>query len=121
MLRAAAFKPRKQNSHRADEARRFPTHLKWLRGRPCILDGRQGHACEGRMEAMHVDGAGGKGMGLKVADFWAVPGCSEAHRLYHDHGAASWERTWRINLIEAAKQYAKASPHRHLWEAGNAR
>lgn len=68
------------------------------------------------MEAMHVDGAGGKGMGLKVADFMAVPGCSLAHRLYHDHGAISWQLAWNIDLNAAWRAYAAASPHRHLWE-----
>jgi hypothetical protein len=67
------------------------------------------------MEAMHVDGAGGKGMGLKVPDFCTVPGCSEAHRLYHQYGAATWQATWGINLDEAWRAYAKASPHKHLW------
>lgn len=69
---------------------------------------------------MHVDHAGGKGMGLKVADFEAVPACSEAHRLYHQYGAKTWERTWNIDLRQAAKQFAAASPHRHLWQSANA-
>lgn len=107
--------PRKRNSGKADEGRRFPSHLKWLRGRPCILEGRHGHACEGRMEAMHCDGAGGKGVGLKVADYKAVPGCSEAHRLYHQYGALTWQATWNVNLDEAWRAYANASPHKHLW------
>lgn len=109
------FSPRKRNSGKALEGRSYPQHLKWLRGRPCILEGRHGHACEGRMEAMHVDGAGGKGMGLKVADYKAVPGCSEAHRLYHQYGALTWQATWNVNLDEAWRAYAKASPHKHLW------
>ncbi len=71
------------------------------------------------MEAMHVDGAGGKGVGLKVADFKTVPGCSEAHRLYHQYGAVTWQATWKVNLDEAWRAYAKASPHRHLWEVSN--
>lgn len=119
MLARSAFRPRRQNSHKADDARRFPSHLKWLRGRQCILEGRHGHACEGRMEAMHVDHAGGKGMALKVADYQAVPACSEAHRLYHQYGARTWEATWRIDLVAAAKQYAAASPHRFQWENPN--
>lgn len=119
MLSRSAFRPRKRNSNKADAARRFPAHLQWLRGRPCILEGKHGHACEGRMEAMHVDHGGGKGMSLKVADYKAVPACSEAHRLYHQYGARSWERTWGIDLNKVWQDYAKASPHRHLWEAGN--
>jgi hypothetical protein len=108
-------RPRKRNSGKADEARRFPSHLAWLRKRPCILEGRFGHACEGRMEAMHVDHAGGKGMSIKVADYYAVPACSVAHQLYHQYGARTWEHTWDIDLVRAAEAYAKASPHKHLW------
>lgn len=119
MLSRAAFAPRRKNSGRQHEGKRFPSHLAWLRKRPCILEGRHGHACEGRMEAMHVDFAGGKGVSLKVRDIWTVPACSEAHRLYHQHGARSWEAAWRIDLIEAAKQYAANSPHRHQWEQAN--
>lgn len=119
MLARSAFRPRRHNSHKADEARRFPSHLSWLRKRPCLIEGRHGHACEGRMEAAHVDHAGGKGVSIKVADFHAVPLCSEAHRLLHAHGRVTWETAFKVNLIEAAKAYAKASPHRHLWETAN--
>jgi hypothetical protein len=119
MLARSAFAPRKRNSHKADDARRFPSHLAWLRKRPCLLEGRHGHACEGRMEAAHVDHAGGKGTGIKVADYHAVPLCTEAHRLLHAHGRLTWEKAFRVDLIEAAKEYAKASPHRFQWEQPN--
>lgn len=68
------------------------------------------------MEAMHVDSAGGKGMSLKVPDYCAVPGCSLAHRLLHDHGQDSWQKAFKIDLNKAWPQYAKASPHRYQWE-----
>ncbi len=67
------------------------------------------------MEAAHVDAAGGKGVGVKVADFHTVPACSAAHAEMH-RGADTWQAKYKINLIDAAKAYAKASPHRHLWE-----
>lgn len=71
------------------------------------------------MEAMHVDGAGGKGVGLKVPDFCAVPACSEAHRLYHQYGAKTWEATWRVDLDQAWRFYRDNSPHKHLWEVAD--
>lgn len=119
MLPARAFKSRHRNSTKADEARRFPKHLAWLRKLPCILDGNPDHVCEGRMEAMHVDHAGGKGVSLKVADYHAVPGCSGAHAEYHSKGARTWEAKWRVDLVAAAKAYASKSPHKHLWSAAN--
>lgn len=115
MLSASAFKPRKKNSGKQHEGKRFPSQLAWLRKRPCIIDGRAGHVCEGVMEAAHVDDAGGKGMQLKVADYHCVPACSAAHAEMH-RGAKTWQAKYNINLADAAKQYAKASPHRHLWE-----
>ena len=120
MLNRSALRPRHKNSGRQHEGKRFPSHLAWLRKRPCILEGKPGHVCMGRMEAMHVDGAGGKGVGLKVADYCAVPGCSEAHRLYHDHGAASWQLAWGIDLDKSWRFYATHSPHKHLWESADA-
>lgn len=120
MLARSAFRPRKQNSGRQNEGKRFPSHLAWLRKRPCILDGKPGHVCEGRMEAMHVDHAGGKSMSCKVADFHAVPGCSGAHGQLHRMGRVTWEKTWKVDLVEAAKEYAAASPHRFQWSGSNA-
>lgn len=108
---------RHRNSHRADEARRFPSHLAWLRKRPCLLAGKPGHDCEGKIEAAHVDHAGGKGMSLKVADYHTVPLCSMSHASLHMAGPKTWQMRHGVNLIDAAAAYAKASPHRHLWEA----
>jgi hypothetical protein len=114
MLSHSAFRPRKKNSGKADVSRRFPSHLAWLRKRPCIIEGRAGHVCQGVMEAAHVDDAGGKGTSIKVADYKAVPACSAAHSEMH-RGAKTWQAKYNINLADAAAQYAKASPHKHLW------
>ena len=102
-------KPRRQNSHKADLTRRCPGHLQWVRGRPCLLAGERG--CFGKVEAAHVDHAGGKGMALKVSDFDAVPLCQGHHRELHD-GRISFETRHSIDLIDAAKVYAFRSPHR---------
>lgn len=110
------IRPRRTNSGRQHEGRRFPSHLAWLRKRPCLLAGKAGHECEGRIEAAHVDHAGGKGMSLKVADFHAVPLCGTSHAALHSAGAKTWQMRHGVNLLDAAQQYAKASPHRHLWE-----
>ncbi len=117
MLRPSALRPRKQNSRKADADRRFPSHLKWLRGRRCVLDGHSLHQCDGRIEAAHFDGAGGKGMGIKVADYHAFPACTVAHAELHNIGQDSWQAKYRINLEKTVRAFAKYSPHRHLWEA----
>jgi hypothetical protein len=116
-LARSAFAPRKKNSKRADEDRRFPSHLGWLRKRPCLIEGRGGHVCSGDMEAHHVNEGNG-GMGLKTFDYEAVPVCSAAHIEVHC-GKRTFEDRYRLNLEQCARDYAKASPHRHQWEQGN--
>lgn len=109
----ANTRPRRQNSGKQHEGKRFPSHLQWLRGRPCIIVDK--HKCSGRMEAAHFDGAGGKGMGMKVADYHAFPACSDAHSELHRIGQDSWQAKYRISLAEAVRDYAHVSPHKHLW------
>jgi hypothetical protein len=105
-------RPRRRNSMKADVERRFPSHLQWIRGRSCVVEVSGG--CEGRMEAAHVDHAGGKGVGIKVSDTKAVPLCQHHHAELH-RGAKSFEAKHRINLVDAAYAYAEKSPHRVLW------
>lgn len=106
-------RPRHRNSGKAKEGREFPSHTAWVRKRPCILHGR--HTCSGRMEAHHVKETGNGGMGLKPADFWVIPVCSLAHQMIHN-GPVSFQRKWGIDLADAAWQFNRQSPHRHLWE-----
>ena len=105
------IRPRHRNSGKADAERRFPTHIQWLRGRPCLIAGTD---CDGRMEAAHVDHAGGKGASLKVADYKAVPLCQHHHAELH-RGAKTFEAVHKIDLIAAARAYAAKSPHRGRW------
>lgn len=80
-LARAAFKPRRQNSHRADSWKRCEPFLKWLRGRPCFLTTMHGvrHQCEGKVRACHFDPFGNKGMSTKVSDQASMPMCDGAH------------------------------------------
>ena len=111
MLARVDTRPRRRNSGKADEARRCPAHLAWLRKRSCLIAG-----CESsRIEAAHVDHAGGKGMSIKVADWKAVPLCGEHHAELH-RGARSFEARYAIDLVAAAGRYAHLSPHRAKWE-----
>ena len=116
MLARSAFRPRKQNAGR-------PAHksahgfLQWLRGRNCLLADRGG--CEGRIEAAHVDYAGDKGMGTKVSDCFAIPLCSEHHRVQHQYGWQTFEGNFKVNALEASKAFWGAWPGRNRWEAQN--
>lgn len=109
--------PRHKNSYRADVDRKFPSHLSWLRKRPCLVADKTGHTCSGKMEAHHVNEGSGRGMGQKTGDQWCVPLCGAAHSALHTAGHKTWQMRHGVNLLEAAAAYAKASPHRFLWEA----
>ena len=110
MLSRAATAPRKRNAPRpawkVAEAFR-----KWLRGRPCACKGRNPD-CYGVMVAAHVDHAGGKGTGTKVADRHCIPLTVACHDLQHAKG-------WRGDAVKLAAEYWNAWPARGQWEAGH--
>lgn len=85
-------KPRKRNAPRPAEKSALG-FLQFVRKRPCafafIGD------CDGKIEAMHLDFAGGKGIGTKVSDRYAIPCCAAHHRLQHRLG-------WMTFLREVA-------------------
>ena len=105
---------RHKNSAKAQEGRRFPTHLQWVRGFACACFKAGG--CEGKIEAAHVDYAGGKGMGIKVADYHVAPLCGRHHRESHDIGIKTFEAKYGVSLLAEAQKLARVSPHRHKWE-----
>ena len=78
--------PRKKNAPRA-AWRVEESYLQWLRGRPCFLESKGGCGAVSNfrkpVEPAHVDCAGGKGMGLKVADCYAIPLCQKHHDEQH--------------------------------------
>ena len=75
--------------------------------------------CEGKIEAMHLDFSGGKGVGTKVADQHVVPSCAGHHRAQHSRGwntfLASMGHT-KDGLLYAAGRYWNAWPGRIAWE-----
>jgi hypothetical protein len=99
MLSRTAFAPRKQNSRKADFYLRAPGFLQWLRGRPCLLVDKGG--CAGKIEAAHVDYAGGKGVGIKVHDKHCIPLCSEHHRVQHAWGWKAFEANFGMSPGDA--------------------
>lgn len=109
-------RPRKQNSRKADFYLRAPQFRQWLRGRPCLLETKGG--CEGRLEAAHVDYAGGKGVGIKVHDKHCIPLCQEHHRVQHSWGWETFEANFGMkpgDAAMAADAYWKAWPGRVAW------
>lgn len=79
-MRRVDTKPRKQNSHRADEWKRCEPFKKWLRGRKCFIATQdRKHVCQGFVRACHFDPWGDKGVGSKVSDSACMPMCDGAH------------------------------------------
>jgi hypothetical protein len=110
-------RPRRRNSPRPAE-KNAPAFLQWLRGRECLFVGKG--ECSGRMEAMHLDFAGGKGIGTKVADKFSVPACSGHHGTQHRIGWSTFVAlmaTSKERLLEAAGDYWHLWPGRRSWEA----
>lgn len=112
------IRPRRRNAPRpawkvADSFRQ------WLRGRPCAADA-YGH-CDGRMVAAHVDHAGDKGMGTKVADRHCIPLCDGHHKRQHARGWATFERECLGGkpAVALADAYWRAWPGRSEWEREN--
>ena len=107
-------RPRRKNAPRA-EWRVAEGYKKWLRGRPCAADGV---FCEGKIEAAHVDHAGGKGIALKVADRHCIPLCSAHHGRQHSKGWHTFEKECLggKSAVEMADAYWNAWPGRHEWE-----
>ena len=109
-------RPRRRNSPRPAE-KSAPGFLKWLRGRECALASSRDMLCGGRIEAAHVDHGGDKGVGTKASDRFAIPLCSEHHRIQHSRGWRTFEASWQFDALEAAEAYWKAWPGRIAWEA----
>src|SRR6478609_4318320 len=80
MRSRAAFAPRRQNSHRADEWKRCEPFLVWLRKRRCFISIQsKKHVCTGKVRACHFDPWGDKGMSTRVSDNASLPMCDGAH------------------------------------------
>lgn len=133
MPSANAFKSRKQNAPRPAWKTAEAFH-QWLRGRPCLLDGHRAGGCgygdpprRTPIEAAHVDCAGGKGTGTKVADMFALPLCQRHHDEQHGKiGTFSQRGGWKtfqlkygLDAVKEAQAYWRAWPGRARWESEN--
>jgi hypothetical protein len=109
-------RPRRKNAPRIAE-KSAPGFLQFIRGRECLFAFMGG--CEGKIEAMHLDFAGGKGVGTKVADRYAVPACGFHHRRQHTRGWISFCREAGMSkeaLLRGAAVFWHSWPGRIAWE-----
>ncbi len=126
-LGPAKLRNRNRNAPRP-EWKMAPAYLEWLRKRPCYLDGR---GCgwgdpprRAPVEAAHVDCAGGKGMGTRVADAYAIPLCQRHHDEQHGKigpfktrgGWPTFQLKYGFNAVEVADAYWKSWDGKAKWE-----
>jgi hypothetical protein len=110
-----------RNSGRPPE-KDAPKFLEWIRKtHKCVfhLDGD----CEGKVEAMHLDFAGGKGVATKVADRYSVPACSKHHGRQHTKGWVTFLKEVGVTkeaLLRAADKLWGSWPGRFKWEMSRA-
>jgi hypothetical protein len=126
MLSRTTFKPRLQNSHRADDWKRCEPYLKWLRGRECfIATMSNSHECAGKVRACHFDPWGDKGMGTKVSDSASLPMCDGAHAEQTDVlGWPKFQSKYGFDGRDVVTAYwtewLTATPMGRAWEAKHA-
>lgn len=124
-------RPRRKNSTKIADARRVEPFAKWVRGRQCHLHGKGGCGFmpdREKIEFAHVDCAGGKGVGLKVADKKGIPLCPKHHAEQHGQigsfksrgGWETFQLKYGFDATEAAAGYWQAWPGRRAWEASHA-
>ncbi len=95
-------------SAKADAGKRSPAHRAWVRGFHCCVPG-----CDERpIECAHVRRANNSGIGFKPSDAFTVALCREHHAESH-RGERSFEQKYKLDLMQLAQEFFRASPHRH--------
>lgn len=91
-------------------------YKRWLRKLPCAFCSHV-RTDENPIVSAHVDHAGGKGIGTKVADRHCIPLCDECHRRQHRMGWPAFEKGLRYaDAVVLAGVYWQEWPGRVAWE-----
>ncbi len=90
---------------------RCPAHLRDIRRRECLLTGKSGHQCEGRVRACHLRQGTDGGTGTKPSDCWTWPGCDGAHAEQHRIGEPRFQAKYALDLRATCET---------LWQVSNA-
>lgn len=100
-----------RKSDKAEKPRRSPAHRAWVRGHACSACGSQSG-----IECAHVRTGTDGGIGIKPSDQWCISLCKECHTRQHQIGESSFEAAWGIDMKTLAREFFRASPHRHKLE-----
>ena len=97
--------------------RRYPAHLKWVRGHECAVP-----VCDlTPIEAAHVRTGTDGGMGEKPSDWWSLPLCTECHKWQHTIGERRFEEATGIDMKKIATELARRSPVQEVREMAGKR
>lgn len=70
--------------------------LAWVKAQPCCVSGNLGN-----IDAAHVRTGG---VGRKADACWTVPLAHDLHLLLHQHGKATFERAYGVDLDTLARE-----------------
>lgn len=98
-------KPKRSGIDRTPR-RRYPAHLKFVRGFMCAVPD-----CGALdIEAAHARNGTDGGAGIKPSDWWALPLCAECHRWQHALGEQRFGAETGIDMKKIATELARRSP-----------
>lgn len=117
---ARSREPKKPRSPKADRGRVMePLYLAFLRRQRCAIAGRNGHRCEGAVQAAHIrahkPGERPTGLQRKPDDRRATPLCALAHHQQH-HAHVDEVRWWASYGLDP---FEVADEHYARYEGGN--
>ncbi len=96
---------------RISELRSFPAHRAWVRRHHCSVP----KCTQIPVECAHVRSGTDGGQGLKPSDRWTLSLCRVHHGEQHRIGEQAFQQLHQIDLLAIAEEFARRSPHRHLW------
>lgn len=115
-LPRSAFQTRKPSRAGRPAWKCAEEYRRWLRRLPCVAC----HAIGDRTNpivAAHVDHAGGKGTGTKVADRHCIPLCDHCHQEQHRDGWRTFEKKLPMqDATVVATAFWQQWPGRAAWE-----
>jgi hypothetical protein len=65
------------------------------------------------IEVAHVRRGGSGGVGRKSSDAFTLSLCREHHAEQHRIGEQSFEKLHGFSMMDKAREFYRASPHRH--------
>jgi len=95
------------DTYKPKERLRSSAHRDWVRSHRCSVPGCQLMP----IEVAHVNTAANRGMSRKASDAFTVSLCRDHHAESH-RGERTFEAKHGINLMDLAREFFRASPHR---------